>query len=431
MPNINLRTAGVTPQGPVENVVGADGYSAAQVGEVLAVQSDRTIGPSSIGAIVAQLSNVRFVDKATTVPTTLQNGTLSAPFATLHQGVAALAAPALSTGGTLYIVPADYSTEGPLAIPAGLVVNMLPLQGALPGPSGSATTPELNIPHTITTGNISLASGSALVGVGMTPGNLTAVDSTASFCFDTCQLSGTVGGAGPSYPNFRVTNSQIAGAVLCGEFELDNCEVLANITADIAVISPPGRNTIRRSAFPSGNVILKFQTAGVANGGSVTVDNQTLYQWNVTLGNVVTAPGRMILMQQDSDFSSSVDLALNLDGPLAFPNTAVTNLAPSKVYQAELQFQVGIYTDASHAVNGAVDFTIQATISTDATATATVTFNTVPVPNVSYLPAALAGASATVAAVAGGFAVSAQRPAGVACHAFFKASYSFSPRDVT
>ncbi len=427
MPNINLRTAGVTPQGPVENVVGADGYSVAQIGSVLAVQPDRTIAPSAAASLLAQLSTVRYVDKNTAVLTAAQTGSISAPFATLHQGIAALAAP----GGTLYVVPADYTAEGPLAIPAALVVNILPLEGALPGPSGSATTPDLAIPLLITTDNIALGAGAALVGVALNPGNLTAPSSASSFCFDNCQLSGTVGGAGPTYPNFRVTNSQILGNVTCSEFELDNCEVLANIIADVAVISPAGRNTMRRTAFPGGNVTVRFQTAGVANAGNVTVDNQTLYQWNQTTGNTVTAPGTMTVMLQDSDFASAANLALGVDGLQAFPATLVKNLAPSKIYQVELQFQVGLYTDASHAVNGAVDFTIQASIATDAAAVATVTFNTVPVPNISYLPVGLGGASATVASSAGGFTVSAQRPAGVASHAWFKASYTFQPKDVT
>ncbi len=48
MPNINLRTVGATPQGPVENVVGSDGYAVpGDVGKVLMVQPDGTIAPSA------------------------------------------------------------------------------------------------------------------------------------------------------------------------------------------------------------------------------------------------------------------------------------------------------------------------------------------------------------------------------------------------
>ncbi len=58
MPNINLRTAGVTPQGPIENVVRADGYSAAEVGNVLSVQPDRTIASTPVATLPLVVANL-------------------------------------------------------------------------------------------------------------------------------------------------------------------------------------------------------------------------------------------------------------------------------------------------------------------------------------------------------------------------------------
>lgn len=131
-----------------------------------------------------------------------------------------------------------------------------------------------------------------------------------------------------------------------------------------------------------------------------------------------------------SDFQSVSALELSTDLLTAFPTSQVV-LQPSRIYQAELDVAVQLYTDLDHSVNGAIDFTIQCSIATDVAGAGTVVFNTVAVPNISLLPVGLAGASATIAAAPGGFIVSCQRPAGVASHATFNASWSYPPRIVT
>ncbi len=88
MPNINLRTVGATPQGPVENVVGADGYVVpADVGKVLTVQPDGTIGtgpagvPSSGYAVPADVGKVLTVQPDGTIaPAAAAGGTVVASF---------------------------------------------------------------------------------------------------------------------------------------------------------------------------------------------------------------------------------------------------------------------------------------------------------------------------------------------------------------
>ncbi len=55
------------------------------------------------------LTSVRYVDRNTTVPTALQNGSILFPYTTIAQAIASL-----PTGGTIQIVPGDYSSEGTL-----------------------------------------------------------------------------------------------------------------------------------------------------------------------------------------------------------------------------------------------------------------------------------------------------------------------------
>src|SRR5512138_1665214 len=86
------------------------------------------------GASLAQLTNTRWVDKTTTVPVPDQTGTVGAPFSTLAAGLAALAA----TGGTLLMVPGDYSTEGALAVDGAFAFGFVNVAGLRMAP-GSAS----------------------------------------------------------------------------------------------------------------------------------------------------------------------------------------------------------------------------------------------------------------------------------------------------
>lgn len=94
----------------------ADSFGTGAVGNVLTRLAPPAPGqpddygwrPGGGGASLAQLTNVRWVDKNTTVPLADQTGTVGAPFATLVQAKAAL----LLTGGTIMLVPGDYETEG-------------------------------------------------------------------------------------------------------------------------------------------------------------------------------------------------------------------------------------------------------------------------------------------------------------------------------
>lgn len=152
-----------------------------------------------------------------------------------------------------------------------------------------------------------------------------------------------------------------------------------------------------------------------------------------TVGAAATGAGRWVTTQSEAgpldlggnaitnyaNASSAANLALTANTSTPFPAYTLSGLAASSIYQVEFQFEVGLSVDSDHTINGAITWTVQATISTNGSGVATVTFNTTPVPNISYLPTGLAGATATVAASTGGFTISVTRPTGVACHAWY------------
>ena len=59
------------------------------------------------------LSTVKYVDRTTTLPTANQTGSIISPFATIVQAIAAL-----PSGGTIMVVPGDYTSEGALVFSA-------------------------------------------------------------------------------------------------------------------------------------------------------------------------------------------------------------------------------------------------------------------------------------------------------------------------
>jgi hypothetical protein len=112
---------------------------------------------------------------------------------------------------------------------------------------------------------------------------------------------------------------------------------------------------------------------------------------------------------------TTTDVALSSDASTAVL-VVVCGLAASHKYLCTLGVRVYVYTDADHAVGGAVDIVIGMSIVTDASAVATCTLSGTVIPDTSNLPTGVSGATATVAASTGGFTVSATRKAGTACH---------------
>lgn len=93
-----------------------------QQGDAHAV-ADGIVLPPIGGASVAALTNTFFVDQGTAVAAPSQDGSIGAPFSTITAAIAALAA-----GGTLLIVPADYSVEAPIVV--GTATSFINLSGS-------------------------------------------------------------------------------------------------------------------------------------------------------------------------------------------------------------------------------------------------------------------------------------------------------------
>jgi hypothetical protein len=106
------------------------------VGDVLTYQGNGLWAgePGGSGAAITPLSRVLYVDKFTTCPEEEQNGAAAtSPFATLAQAIAALIA--LNVGGTLLVVPGDYTAEDPIVWNLGSdPARPLAIRALAPGP---------------------------------------------------------------------------------------------------------------------------------------------------------------------------------------------------------------------------------------------------------------------------------------------------------
>jgi hypothetical protein len=111
------------------------------------------------------------------------------------------------------------------------------------------------------------------------------------------------------------------------------------------------------------------------------------------------------------------DVALVSNASTAVLAVVLGGLVASHKYLCTLGARVYIYTDADHAVGGAVDVVIGVSITTDGSSVAACTLSGAAIPDTSNLPTGIAGATATVAGSAGGFTISATRKAGTNCHA--------------
>lgn len=67
------------------------------------------------------LSNVVFVDGGTTLPTSMQNGSIQTPFKTFTQ---AMASPQLATNGAIIATSGDYTTDGTIICPVGVTLTI-------------------------------------------------------------------------------------------------------------------------------------------------------------------------------------------------------------------------------------------------------------------------------------------------------------------
>lgn len=374
------------------------------------------------GGSFTNLTNTVYVDPNTTVLPANRTGNIETPFATVQAALTALA----TTGGILKLMPGNYVAEGALALGAHpYKIECFVTQGNVAINIAVAVAPMVQLASITGTATL-LVLNNIQCGAVTTAGLIEAINS---------EIDGNIAAT-----QLQAFNAIFDGSVTLttgiGHAEADyvDCHWI-NDSAVVSILS--NEATLFVSMH---NCVFDGETDINGAGGSCTlVCDAASYSQLLGNGSVFTNVSpivncRIISLEQDLDghnftlvnFSndqSAVDLALTLNAMTSFPafvlNSARYPLNANWLYQIELQVEVGIKTDADHSVNGQIDFTIQASVSTDPAGVATFSFNTVPVPNISYLPAALAGASAYIIPSAGGYTVQAQRPAGVGCHAWY------------
>jgi hypothetical protein len=366
----------------------------------------------------AKLSNIWHVDGGTTVPTAGQDATIANPFATLEQARIAIQTTAPASA-VIKMTPGTYA-----AMSTGLPDLPVTIQNLASQDSPAPCS--LILP--------ALSASKALLLEGATESS--SINSTSSLTLRGCDITGATPGPYDCTGIIDARDSVLPACTSAAACAFDCCVLSDNITAvgsvtmkdcqfakaiTLAFTGPPG------VLYQDGETYSRWLTAGcVLSNGTLTVVN-ALNQLQTDLD----ANGFAITNY--ANIASAADLALSTDALTSFPAFTFTGkyaLGISKKYQAELHFEVGIDTDADHAVNGAITWTVQCSIITNGAGVATVSFNTVSVPNISYLPAGLAGSTADVAASANGFTIKAQRPSGIACHAWFY-GYWVRIKDVT
>jgi len=377
-------------------------YGAGHVGMALIVQADGSAQPGSVPFVPANLHDTWWVDANTTVPAADQTGNEQRPFATITQALAA--AQAIGDGGpyVINIVPAQYTTEG--AIPSPVDHGDVVLQNI----AGPDAADKVTIQTLTLTGGMGWLT---MIGIVTTQ----SLDARPSFgllpqgcTFADCLFA------------LRTTAQRCSFGALSAQDTANNVRLVeCDLPLTGAQFTTSCNVTVEQTQLP-GDFVFAF-----TSGGLLRVDNMT---WGGMQRVGATATGAPVqLINNEAQVFSGADLPLGADPLQSFPAYtfgAYPVLDASSIYLIEYYVQVAIYKDAGHSVVGQIDFTVQASISTDAFGVATTTFNTVPVPNVSYLPAALAGASSNIVASANGWTVQAQRPAGMACHARYTVSWN-------
>lgn len=358
---------------------------------------------------LTKLPDTAYVAKTTTVNALRRNGNIETPFSTI--------ATALAAAGTVYVTPDDYSAEADIA--SALAFSFSNTDGEC----DILGTSVVQLPKFTNTNNVTLK--------GCVCKPAVANSTTSKLTVDNCLIANwTVVTLKASRSRFNgsVTISDPTGTYEIHDSFVDNAVWMTlnpGVTGVITdtVIDPDGPVSSIVFTAPGGIVQMDAFTYGswVNNGGTITNGRIDVIDIIPKLRANLDANGFSIT--NFANDKSAAALALPAD-PLqnfpAFTFTGVNQLPISSKFQVEFQVEVIIYTDADHGVNGQVDFTVQAGLSTNGAGVVTFqggAFNTVPVPNVSYLPAGLAGASAFIVVSANGYTVQVQRPAGVACHA--------------
>lgn len=202
------------------------------------------------GSALTNLTNVVFLDAGTPVAVPDQTGNDQLPFSTLAAAIAAVA----TNGGTIQIVPGDYSGEGggTLAANSARAIVFNNFAGTAPPASGIAQ--RVLLP--------TLTGTAAKIIQGCTTINVT---STQNVSLDGCIVNGQVTGLALRVTNCALVRSTTSGYTFTGTtFFMRDCDYSAS--GKLANLSGGSNHYILNTKFSgTGSGDIDFASSGIMN----------------------------------------------------------------------------------------------------------------------------------------------------------------------
>lgn len=343
------------------------------------------------GGGATDFTNVVFVDSGTTGA---QTGTSEDPFITITQAIAAL-----TSGGTIIIVPGYYGSEP--AITFTQLISFINLAGLIYGAESFITNgAEVYLPPLY--GPVATIQGCSIA-------EIISVDSvTMNNCY-----GGNITCAG----SLIVTNSTINGVI--------------TLSNGYAIFT--GCRSFGPTINMDSNYQLEFYNCNVAYqgaqptiifnapGGIVYVDSTTWYHFKLqspaygpSLTNAVIKLMGGIGSDGSDSSPSNTNLSTNSSTAVFVVNDFGKWFAPSSDYTIVLGARILFWQPSTKTNTGFLDMTVCMHITTNASGVATVELKSAINSNSIYLPTILSTAVGTITATAGGFTIYATRPTGVA-----------------
>lgn len=266
------------------------------------------------------LSRAVYVDKDTTAPSALRDGSIAFPYATIQDACDALS----GTGGVVLIVPGVY-TEPAINISGG----QISLVGLGPRSQGSNANVTIN-------NSVSSVADLGAFNISFT----NALTSTGRIFADTCSITNFSAGTGVSIlQNCTVTNCTCTGTLQTFSCSITNTPSLAVVDSQQTIwqagpFSCTGNLTARGSTF----------TNGVSCGGSATVRG-------CSISTFIT-----VTFALSTDFASVAPIQGSVTvGSISFAGVVAPKVSVSVNVPAVAAGQVG-YVDVSLAATKLAGF---------------------------------------------------------------------------
>lgn len=230
------------------------------------------------GSLVLPLSSVFYVDKNTVVAIPAQNGSGASPLATLVGGLAL----AVNYGDTIYLVPADYTAEGPITPTHRLNLICMDSQ-----PQGAAFSGDIS-PGNASIGQLNIAASVTVECTGLTIASVVIADDFGFFGADACRIEGDIT-SGVSDGGIFARSSLFACAVIHASYlDLVNCDI-GNGVGTAIDITAGGEVDFWDCSF-SANVTITF----IGAAGVIQVDRVTYHSFVVNAVTVVNGTVKVI-----------------------------------------------------------------------------------------------------------------------------------------